>query len=267
MDGTLLRSDKTIDPRTAEDIQSALEKGIRTAYCTGRGPAEMQDVFSALPMVRYAVCNSGAVIVDREENRFVYRSGVGHPYIRQIVELAAGYHAMPHFLTDRESIVNASDITHMADFHMGVYQPMFCSISRRTADMAEEGMQHDSIAKINVYFRSAEDRKQVYDRLSQLPLQVSLSENTTLEVTALSTNKGTGLQRLAEYLEIPMEQTAAIGDNYNDIEMLKAAGFSAAMGNAPAEIKDLCDFVTEDNDHNGAGRAIRFILDNNKTAD
>ena len=89
MDGTLLRSDKTVDPQTAEDIRTAVEKGIQIAYCTGRGTAEMQDTFRALPMIRYAVLTSGAVVYDRAEDRFLYQNGVGHPYIEQIVETAA----------------------------------------------------------------------------------------------------------------------------------------------------------------------------------
>ena len=260
MDGTLLRSDKTVDPQTAEDIRTAVEKGIQIAYCTGRGTAEMQDTFRALPMIRYAVLTSGAVVYDRAEDRFLYQNGVGHPYIEQIVETAARYHAMPHFLTDRESIIGRADLPHMADFHMGIYEPMFRQIACRVSDMAAEAMRHQTIAKVNIYFRTAGDRDAWYEELKHLPLQVTLSENTTLEMTAPATNKGTGLKRLAAYLQIPMEQTAAIGDNYNDVDMMKAAGFSVAMGNAAAEIRELCDHVTADNDHNGAGQAIRFIL-------
>ncbi len=261
MDGTLLRSDKTVDPLTITDIQAALDKGIQVAYCTGRGLAEMQDVFRSLPMIRYAVCSSGAVIYDRETDKFIYTDGVRHPYISQIVASALQFHAMPHFLTDRESIVNGSDASHMADFHMGVYQPMFRRIARIVDDMAEEGAQHSSIAKINIYFRSVEDRAKGYEMLKHLSLQISLSENTTLEFTPPSINKGTGLARLAEYLGIPIRQTAAIGDNYNDSEMLETAGFAIAMGNAIDEIRDKCDHVTADNDHNGVGRAIRFMID------
>ena len=256
MDGTLLRSDKTVDPQTAADIKTAVESGILVSYCTGRGLAEMQDVFRILPMVRYAVCNSGSVIYDQGEDRFLYRNGITHPYITQIVELADRYDAMPHFLTDRESIVSAEDIDHMEEFHMGIYQPMFRQIARRVEDMTAEGSRQTSIAKINIYFRTAGDRKEVYDTLKDLPLQVSLSENTTLEMTAPMINKGTGLERLAEHLKIPMSQTAAIGDNYNDAEMLKAAGVSVAMGNAIPEIREMCDIVTADNDRNGVGQAI-----------
>ena len=256
MDGTLLRSDKTVDRQTAADIQTAVENGILVSYCTGRGLAEMQDVFQTLPMVRYAVCNSGSVIYDQGEDRFLYRNGITHPYITQIVELADRYDAMPHFLTDRESIISAADISRMEEFHMGIYQPMFRQIARQVESMTAEGLRQTSIAKINIYFRTAGDRKEVYDMLKDLPLQVSLSENTTLEMTAPSINKGTGLERLAEHLKIPMNQTAAIGDNYNDMEMLKAAGTSVAMGNAIPEIREMCDIVTADNDHNGVGQAI-----------
>ena len=267
MDGTLLRSDKTIDPKTIDDIRNAIDKGIQLAYCTGRGTAEMQDTFRKLPMVRYAILTSGAVIYDRAEDRFIYRNGVSHPYTEQILDTAARYKAMPHFLTDTESIVSESDVFHMTDFHMGIYQPMFQQIARKVSDMKAEGLKHDTIAKINIYFRSVEDRREGYETLKHLPLQVTLSENTVLEMTAPGTNKGSGLERLSNCLGIPISQTAAIGDNYNDIEMLKAAGLSVAMGNAAAEIREMCDHVTMDNDHNGVGHAIRSILQYNKKDD
>ena len=260
MDGTLLRTDKTVDPQTSDDIRTAIEKELMVAYCTGRGTAEMRNTFRDLPMIRYAILTSGAVVYDCAEDKFIYQNGIVHPYIEQIVDIADRYSAMPHFLTDRESIIAEKDVSHMADFHMGIYQPMFQKIARRVKNMAAEGMRHKAISKINIYFRSVEDRNENYEVLKHLPLQVTLSENTTLEMTAPETNKGTGLERLANYLRIPISQTAAIGDNYNDIDMLKAAGFSVAMGNAAAGIRELCDYVTADCDHNGVGQAIRFIL-------
>ena len=74
MDGTLLRSDKTVDPQTIADIRAATECGIRVVYCTGRGSAEMQEVFRLLPMIRYAICNSGAVRSDDASRQGLYAS-------------------------------------------------------------------------------------------------------------------------------------------------------------------------------------------------
>ena len=263
MDGTLLRSDKTVAPETIADIKAALEKGIDVAYCTGRGIAEMREFFHSLPMIRYAVCSSGAVIYDVWEDRIIYKNGVPQPYVRQIVELAEKYKAMPHFLTDRESIVSAGDLDHMEDFHMEVYKTMYQHCSRTVEDMKKESLNFSYVEKVNIYFRTVEDREEACGSLKDLPLDLSLSENTTLEMTAPNTNKGTGLEKLSEYLDIPLSRTAGVGDNYNDTELLKTAGFAAAMGNAIAELKDLSDHVTADNDHNGVGQVIRFILEKN----
>lgn len=263
MDGTLLRSDKMVDPETASDIQAALDRGIRTAYCTGRGVAEMRDIFPLLPMIRFAVCSSGAVIWDREEERCLYTDGIRQSYIDRIVDTALKYGAMPHFLTERESVAAAADVCRMADFMRGVYQPMFERIARQVPDMAEEGRRYSVIPKINIYFRTLEDREKGYAELKALPLQLSFSEDATLEITPPGISKATGLKRLADHLNIPLGQTAAIGDNYNDTEMLAASGFSVAMGNAVPELLASCDHVTVDNDHNGVGAAIRFILEMN----
>lgn len=67
---------------------------------------------------------------------------------------------------------------------------------------------------------------------------------------------------LAEYLRIPISQAAGIGDADNDKDMLRKVGFSVAMGNASDAIKNYCNFVTKDNDHNGVGEAIRYIMSN-----
>lgn len=71
MDGTLLKSDKTIHKDSIRDIQAATENGIHVVYCTGRAISELQQYFKVLPMVRYAVCYSGAIIYDCIKNKYI----------------------------------------------------------------------------------------------------------------------------------------------------------------------------------------------------
>lgn len=68
MDGTLLTSDKTIAPDTVRDIRAASERGIHVVYCTGRAVPELKLYFDMVPMMRYAVCSTGALVYDRVEN-------------------------------------------------------------------------------------------------------------------------------------------------------------------------------------------------------
>ena len=55
IDGTLLTSDKTIHPDTIKHINEASKKGVYIVYCSGRAPAEMQDLIKILPSIRYGV--------------------------------------------------------------------------------------------------------------------------------------------------------------------------------------------------------------------
>ena len=260
MDGTLLTSDKTIAPDTVRDIRAASERGIHVVYCTGRAVPELELYFDMVPMMRYAVCSTGAFVYDRVEKRCIDRRPVKSEVAAALAETAKRYRAMPHILTDDETIVAADDVTHMKDFHAGIYQPMFERITRKVADMAEEARHLTSIGKVNIYFRSPEDCHACYEELRTLPLSFAMPEETTLEMTAQGVTKGSGLKALADDLHIPMAQTVGIGDSDNDRAMLHDAGLSVAMGNASEDIKALCDLITEDNDHNGVGEAIRRIL-------
>ena len=68
---------------------------------------------------------------------------------------------------------------------------------------------------------------------------------------------------MAEYLGISMEETMAIGDNRNDVDILKTAGVSVVMDNAIDEIKKLGDFITLSNDENGVAYAIKELINSN----
>lgn len=257
MDGTLLKSDKTLDPDTIRDIEDAAAEGIAVVYCSGRGVMELTPYVAQLPCMRYAVCMSGALVYDLKAQRSIFSQTVRGEYVREIVKVAARYDAMAHFLTEKESIVRKDQVMHMADYHMGIYQSMFWKLTKRVEDMKEEAQRHDVVPKVNVYFRSARDRKEAYEALKHLPLAFAFAEGASLEMNAQGVTKASGLQALAAHLGIQMEDTVGIGDADNDRAMLQAVGLSVAMGNASQDIRMLCDAVTADNDHNGVGKAVR----------
>ncbi len=254
MDGTLLMSDKSVHPDTSRYIEQAGKRGIQVVYCSGRAVPEILPYVSSLKTIRYGVCMSGALVYDFAEKRNLYRRAISSECIPRILEAAGKDDGMVHILTDQESIVRADQAAHMEVFHMGIYQPMFQEISRMVHDMREEAKRY--IPKINIYFRSPADRQKAWEALRAMPLEFAFAQETGLEMTAYGVTKGQGLRELAKYLGISMEETLAVGDADNDRAMFQAAGFSVAMGNAKREIQRLCCGVTEDNDHNGVGKAI-----------
>ena len=73
-------------------------------------------------------------------------------------------------------------------------------------------------------------------------------------------NKGVALERLSECLGLAPRDLIAIGDNYNDVSMLRFAGTSIAMGNAPEDIQRMTTLVTKTNDEDGVAYALEHLI-------
>ncbi|RYG34293.1 hypothetical protein EON81_15960, partial [bacterium] len=104
-------------------------------------------------------------------------------------------------------------------------------------------------------------RRKLEPQLNPHAARATESEPEYLEFLAASASKGAGLKVLAERLGIALEETAAIGDFLNDIEMLETAGFSAAVGNAIAPVQKVADVIVGTNDEGGVGEFIESILE------
>jgi Cof subfamily protein (haloacid dehalogenase superfamily) len=91
-------------------------------------------------------------------------------------------------------------------------------------------------------------------------VSIACAHPNLLEIVAPNVSKGNALRELADIKNIPLSQTIAIGDSYNDIEMIETAGLGVAMGNAPRKVKDAADFITKDNNHDGIAYFVSKFL-------
>lgn len=118
------------------------------------------------------------------------------------------------------------------------------------------------ISKFFILTFNAGHRAQLLSMLQEdTDIMVTASAPTNLEIMDKNGHKGNGLKQMAAHFNIPIEDTVAIGDNFNDVPMLEAAGLSVAMGNAEEDVKKLCDVVTLTNNEHGVAHAIeQFVL-------
>jgi len=91
-------------------------------------------------------------------------------------------------------------------------------------------------------------------------LAISSSGKENLEITSAHAQKGLALDWYASNKQIPLKNVMAIGDNYNDVSMMKMAGYSVAMENAPDDIKEICTHTTATNREDGVAKAIRTLI-------
>ena len=103
--------------------------------------------------------------------------------------------------------------------------------------------------------------KKVEVELKKDKYSIAISKPFFLEVTKLGIDKGVAVKKLAEKLNIPIEEVIAVGDSFNDLPMLKAAGTSVAVENAQPEIKEQVDFSVRSNNDGGIADLIeKFIF-------
>ena len=256
LDGTLLRSDKTISARTLQTIQAAREQGVIVAIATGRMYSTARSYGKLLglgdmPMVLYA----GGLIQTVESGKKLYEKAISVEDAKAVLAIAKekGWQMQTyiddvlrtavsdHWIQEYERKTRAHAVICGDD----AYQPQGSCNKILSRSTHEELLQ----------------RKAYIDQ--QLPgkLQVLFSEDTYLEIMPTGVNKGTGLQRLADLYGVSIEETMAVGDSQNDIDMLKVAGVSVTMENAHDEIKKVADHVTASNDEDGVAQAIeKFVL-------
>lgn len=260
MDGTLLDSQKRILPETLEDISWAVSAGKEIALCTGRGVREIDEYLEELKEIRYTVLLSGAHVYDQKEKKTVFFRGIGFEEAEKVLDVCDRYDGMIQFMTEQASYVRGDQISHMKEYHMEAYQPMFERVMIRMEDVRKTLAEIDPPGKMLIYFRTVEDRQKGLEELKELPLELIYQEETSIEITAAGIDKGKGLRVLADHINIPISQVIAVGDSGNDRTMLAAAGFPIAVANASEEIKMMAQAVTGDNDHNGVGEAIRAYM-------
>lgn len=264
IDGTLLNSKKEITPKTLEAINKAINDGIEIIISSGRCLPELTDILEQIPNIRYLIMTSGAMVYDFKDKKEIYSNQLSIDMIQTILTVSKERDMLVHLLTD-QSIVEKDKGHRLVDYGMGVYQPMYNAIATFVDDIYDHFNQiNKPLEKLNLYHRTVEDREHSLSKLKDLDISLKYAEGTSLECSALNINKGTGLQKLCEYLNIDIQDTIAIGDADNDLEILEVAGLSVAMGNASNHIKELADVITLDNDHDGIAKIIEEYIYENK---
>lgn len=279
LDGSLLTSSKEVTEFSEEILREACEKGVYIVPVTGRPLSGLPSQIAQLrtnseAVVRYVITSNGACIYRRKSSVNLIEDEALSEW-----EMISGTLMKPQIVRSIfEVIGDASPIVEVFacgwGFHEHIAEKKLARKFEGTPVMGyiiqsrkcTEDMQKlldrfekegTGIENISLMFDNEEECRRVYSRLSQLEgIQVIEPKNTDLEIISADTDKGKALLSLSSMLGIEREEILAIGDNDNDRGLLRTAGMFVAMKNATPWIREAADYVTEDNDHDGAAKAI-----------
>jgi Cof subfamily protein (haloacid dehalogenase superfamily) len=265
IDGTIAGESNQISPPVLRAIQTAQERGIEVAIATGRmfGSALRfhQAVGSTLPLLAY----QGAWIQDPATGTLHQHLPVAIPVATQLLDdLEAvereqlGDHPLSiHlYLNDRLYVREITSETEAYSLRSGV-EAIAVGDLRQILDQGPTKVL--ALCQDTVWIdRLLSDLRQRY---TPAELYFTKSVATFFEAAHPQVNKGMAVRYLAEtLLGLKASQVMAIGDNFNDVEMLEYAGIGVAMGNAPSPVQAVANWVAPDVEADGVAIALHHWL-------
>lgn len=261
MDETLLSSDASICQRNIDAIAEAVRQGVKFVPCTGRGFRSVEGVLKALDLFdkagQYVIGFNGASITENKGHRSLFWDPIPFELANTLYCKSAAYGLCMHIYT--RDTVYISNITPDEDkFLCGrmAYVP--------TAEMTLDFLRgKEEVCKLIIMHTEYERLQRIHADMQPWlgDITVSFSSNRYIEFMHRGVTKGTALLKLAAMLGVKPEETMAIGDNINDIEMLKAAGLSVGVHNLNPCIRPYCGVITHADNNGGAvGEAIETYV-------
>ncbi|MBN8209219.1 HAD family phosphatase [Bacillus sp. NTK071] len=277
MDGTLLTNEQTISSENVNAIREAQSQDITVVLNTGRAYDGALKPLEGTGLTLPIICYNGAEIrsTEGEIQHAIYLDDQQVRSVKDILDEEGIYYQLftnkGVFTHDYDGTIELiidmmrSSNPNLTEEEMKVgAERQFESLSLKTVDNFNELIEDN---ELHVYkFLSFSSDKERLNRASAKANDikqtvVTSSGKENLEINHENAQKGLALETFVADQGLNMKHTAAIGDNYNDLSMLRKAAYSIAMGNADQEIKNSVAFVTKSNEEDGVAHAIYKIMD------
>jgi Cof subfamily protein (haloacid dehalogenase superfamily) len=279
VDGTLLDPDGSLRPRTKAAVARAARAGIRPVLCTGRRYRRAWPIAEQLELDAPLVCNSGAIIKDPGSHGTIWRADFDGALSADVLDLFHLHDQPAVIFTDRgpldpDFIIRQyptgrdgfDDYIDKNRAHAEIDAQWRPAVTRRPG---HTGPAHgrDSIFHIcaigttgqMLEFQAAAHNR-VAGRIQTFVQRFSSYRGTMCEILRHDAGKWAAILHLAQLWRIEPASICAVGDDSNDILMIKNAGLGVAMGHARSEILAAADLVTGSHDEDGVAMLVEDVL-------
>ncbi len=253
VDATLITPEHEITPRAMQAVRELHKRGIAFTIASSRPPRGLLGFAEQLELTEpFAAFNGGVIQKPNGETL------LKHTLSREICESAFE-------ITQEFGIELWIYCDH--DWHVGRITPF---VEREQNTVGFKAVVEDDLrdmfgtaSKLVIvgYPAIIEEAEPVAMAAFGAEVSATKSKPRFLDITAKEAHKGTVVKELAKVLSIPTDEIAVIGDGLNDVLMFEQAGFSIAMGQADAEVKNAANVITKANTEEGFAHAVEeFIL-------
>jgi len=255
VDGTLVTKAKVLTKRAIEAVRRLHDVGIAFFITSGRPPRGMRMLIEPLGLkAPFAAFNGGMIVLPNL--KVVDERPLPDDIVPDIITTLMAHGLDVWIYRGTDWYVRSAQAPHV-DREAATVQfpptvvPTFDGLLTRVVKIVGVSDDLDSVARCEA----------VAQAKFGTHVSAARSQPYYLDVTHPAANKGTVVERLSQFLSIPLESIATIGDQRNDLLMFKPSGLSIAMGNASTEVQRQANYVTTSSEDEGFANAVeRFIL-------
>ena len=258
LDGTLLNEERFIPEANRKAILRAREEGVQLVLASGRPPQGLSRYLKELDLDHegeYIISMNGSILMECGTKRMLREAGLGRPQLSYLLDIARQNRDIvnPHMYHGEKIFVERQEAATR------IYE----KLSRCKTTLVPDLTAYLDITMSKVVFCALEANgalAELQQRLEKkLPPEIRMfrSADFLLEFVHRDAGKWNAAAALAEHLGIQQDQVLCIGDNENDMDMVREAGFGGCPSNACEALKACADYVAvSDNDHGGAAEVI-----------
>jgi Cof subfamily protein (haloacid dehalogenase superfamily) len=255
LDGTVRSRIHGITPGVRAAVAAAQARGVRVCVATGRMWRSAEPWVRALGATSPVILYNGGQVLDFESGRTLYERRLPRDAARAALAVIRRAHDVQPLVYVRDGVY-AERRDRLLDAYAvddGLTYDVVPTFETLLVDEPHKLLAIGAAERIQALQHSV--------RAARLPVHDVQSEPVYLEILPSGISKGTAMEAMLAALGVTAEETIAIGDNWNDLEMIEAAGLGVAMGQAPDGVRARADHVCGTAEEEGVREVIeRFVL-------
>lgn len=252
LDGTTLNSNGVVPVDVRMALERTKKEGHIICFVTGRSESELL-LLDECCLVDYLVVNNGGKVIRQWDEQVIAETYLPKEEVVDIIKFCEEQELLL-FLTQGK-VLYANQKNERIEYYA-------CYIKQEIFDLNQlQSSRLKAVESMTIVDRGCVAKEYLTTRRDVL--NAVMSEDGNIDIMNFEVNKWKGIQIVLKELGREAKQVVAIGDYDNDYEMVKNAGMGIAVANAKPELKEVADYVTE-NDHNHGAVAealFRFVLE------
>lgn len=249
---------KTVSKENMEAIKKYISLENKFILVSGRVIPYTGNISKNIGASGYVICNNGAIVYDWLNDEIIYKKTISKETLLKMIDIANKYNARYIFGGLKVIFTNRIKYPDSEELILELTDEIYNSnpISQITISHENKEVVLNIVKEIekleDVYILNR--HRSLYDET------YPAGENIWIDITSSNVDKGYGVRKMVEYLNVDLKDTVRIGDDLNDLPMFLDEGLNVAVDNAIPLLKEKADYITSSCADNGVAKLIEKVI-------